>query len=119
MHDSKLTMLTEPEFDRGVSDGEPWDRLRALIEAADSEGLVEALDALPPWEQARAESRLEVAERAALLELLPVERAAELVELVTVPQALDAVEALDPERAAAIVDHLPSDVQADLIAELD
>lgn len=81
--------------------------------------MVEALDALPPWEQARAVSRLEESGRAALLGLLPAERAAELIEVVSVTQAVDAVVGLGAHEAAAIVDELPSDIQADLIAELD
>ncbi len=115
------TSTIGPQTHRGTdsTDEHPWLRLRELLEADDAYGLVEALDALPPWEQARAMSRLDEDERSALLALIPPQRAADLVEIVTITQAVDLVLDMEPVHAAAIVDHLPSDVQADVINELD
>ncbi len=113
------TIDAGPDHNETEQDPQPWLRLRELMESGDTGGLVEALDGLPTWEQARAFSRLEEDERTALWTLLPPERAAELVEVVTVPQAIDVVLDMEPAQAAAIVDQLPSDVQADVIAELD
>jgi len=120
MTDPTPTLATDTQADEAPEiDARPWLRLAELIEAEDADGLVEALDALPPAEQGRAISRLEEAQRTVLFALLPAERAAELVEVVPLTESRDALAELTPEQAAAIVDALPSDLQADVIAALD
>ena len=99
-------------------DSEPWKRLAELAAAGDSAALTDYLDAMPPWEQARAMSRLSEDDRTAALALLPPERAADLVEIVSVTQAVDMIDAMQPDQAAAILEKTRSDVQADVLAEL-
>jgi len=97
---------------------EPWKRLAELAAAGQPNALAEFLDAMPPWEQARAMSRLSEDDRTAALALLPPERAADLVEIVSVTQAVDMIDAMQPDQAAAILEKTRSDVQADVLAEL-
>jgi len=99
-------------------DSEPWHQITDLTRANDAAGLTAYLDDMPPWEQARAMSRLSEADRTAALSLLTPERAADLVEIVSVTQAVDMIDSMEPTQAAAIVEQMRSDVQADVLAEL-
>src|SRR5690606_17634958 len=98
---------------------EPWEQLRSLLQDGNAAALASALDALAPADAARALARLETGEQVQLLQTLPPERVAELV--LELPQSLTLIllEELDTPHAAAIVDLLPSDEQADIIAEVD
>ncbi len=97
---------------------EPWLLLKLLIDDGDPEPITTFLDNLPPWEQARAVSRLSEAGKTRLLEMLPPDRAADLMEIVTITQAVDLIEQLEPAAAATIIGQLRSDRQADLLAEM-
>ena len=97
---------------------EPWIRLAELAHAQDAAGVAAHLDGMPPWEQARAMSRLSEADRNATLGLLAPERAADLVEIVSVTQAVDMIDSMEPRQAAAIVEQMRSDIQADVLAEM-
>ncbi len=97
----------------------PWERLRELVAGGKAEPLEEFLDSLPPWEQARAVSRLDDEERSKLLTVLSPLRATELMEIVSTTQAVDMITGLDPVQAAVIMDGMRSDRQADLIGQMD
>jgi magnesium transporter len=51
--------------------------------------------------------------------LLPADEAAGLLMELPIPQAADCLENLAPERAAALIEHFPSNEQADLLADLE
>jgi len=108
---------TTPAVEPEVS-SEPWLEVAERTRAGDAEGLTALLDAMPPWEQARAMSRLGEDDRTAALALLNPERAADLVEIVSITQAVDMIDSMAPSQAAAIVERMRSDVQADLLAQL-
>jgi magnesium transporter len=90
----------------------------SLLEAGDSDRLEALVHELPSGEMAHTLSRLDEAQQARLLTLLPPEAAAFLVDELSHPQAADMLEELQPAQAAAIIDEMPSDEQADLLGEL-
>lgn len=98
--------------------GDPVRQLSTLLESGEPHEVEKFLDALPPWEQARAVSRLSDKHHRRLLTILPPLRAAELMEIVSTTQAVDMIAGLDPQQAAVIMDGLPSKRQADLICEM-
>lgn len=97
---------------------DPWIELSRLIGLADPQGLQSFLDQLPPWEQARAVSRLDEQAKMQLLSVLPAERAAELMEIVTVTHAVDLIDRIEPQQAAKIVGEMRSDLAANVLHEL-
>lgn len=90
-----------------------------LIRKGDAPSVAAALEELDASERVLVVSRLEVADRAALLGLLPVDEASALLQHLPFPQVVESIERLEPAQAAAIVHALPSDWRADLIGELD
>jgi magnesium transporter len=98
--------------------GQPWKQLHGALQTRNPDAIELVLDSLPPWEQARAVSRLTEEDRKALLLMLPPLRAGELMELVSTTQAVDMIGELDPQQAAVIMDGMRSDRQAAVINEL-
>jgi len=111
-------MNETPPVVESEASAEPWLEVAERTRAGDAEGLTALLDGMPPWEQARAMSRLSEDDRTAALAVLDPERAADLVEIVSITQAVDMIDSMQPNQAAAIVKRMRSDVQADVLAEL-
>jgi magnesium transporter len=111
-------MMDLNEAADAAADRKPWKKLGQLIHEGQVPRLEAFLDALPPWEQARAVSRLSVSDRTKLMKLLPAQRASDLMEVVTMTQGVDLIAALEPDQAAAIVDGMRSDHQAALVRKL-
>ena len=107
-----------------MSDGKstyvnPWEDLRALLEAGNSGPLEIFLNQIGPAEVARAISHLSEGERSQLLTLLEPSEAAILIEEVPDAQAVHLIGDLESEQAAVIVHQMHSDQQADLLGGLD
>lgn len=98
---------------------ESWERLEELLEAKDSEALKVYLATLSSAETARAVSRLDDDDQAALLVLLGPESAADLLEEFLDTLGADIIEELTPDDAAAIIDEMESDHRADVLGEME
>jgi magnesium transporter len=105
-------MAAEPEH-------ESWERIQALVEAEDDEGLKRCLGELSSTEAVRAMFRLDAEMRERVLTTLEPREAADLVEEIPDEHAADIIEQLDVEDAAAILDAMQSDDQADILGEMD
>ena len=99
-------------------DTEPWIELGRLIQTNDCDQLQAYLDQLPPWEQARAVSRLDEEAQKNLLNVLPADRTADLMEIINVTQAVELIDQIESEKAAEIVGEMRSDRVADVLGEL-
>jgi len=97
---------------------EPWQNLKALIQAGSRHVLPSYIESLSATELALAVSRLSQEEHTRLLGLLSPQDAAELIDQIEDVQAVDLIEDLPPAEAAAIVDEMYSDAQADLLGDL-
>ncbi len=97
---------------------EPWKEIEAMIDKGDAQRLSSYLDALTPWEIARAVSRLDDDNQSGLLTLLEPEDAADLIEELSDTQGADLIEDLPARQAAAIVAEMDSDDRVDVLGEL-
>ena len=95
------------------------EHLEAGLRANDPAALIELVDTSAPDDLTYAVSGLTDDDRQSLLQLLDAETAADVLELLPESQQIEALDAMAPAAAAAIVNELPSDAQADLVAELD
>jgi len=96
----------------------PWADIAALLEAGDEAGVQAYVAGLPPVDFARALTRLDEEQQAALLTVIGPERAADFMEHMSDAHAADIIEGLPVEHAAAIVDEMESDHRADLLSEM-
>jgi magnesium transporter len=97
----------------------PWRELQLLIEGGDRYQLKTFLDGLAPLDVALSVSRLDDAQRAALLAVVAPGDAAAVVEQMPDVQVTDALEQLEPKVAAAILSELPDSERADLLGDVD
>ena len=97
---------------------EPWDELSVIVRADDAARLRTYLEQLPGHETALALSRLTPDDRTRLFVLLHPSEAADVLEEIP-EQAVDVVERLPATAAAAILDEVRSDQQADILAGLE
>ena len=104
--------------ERDPAGQEPWEHLKALIQAGERYVLPSYIGSLSATELALAVSRLNQEEHTRMLGLLSPHDAAELIDHIEDVQAVDLIEDLPPAEAAAIVDEMNSDAQADLLGDL-
>lgn len=98
---------------------EPWEEIRALVDAGEPDALVAFMQLVSPADVAYTISHLDDQQRSKLLQMLPPEQAADLFDHLSDGYAADLIEELPAVTAAAIVDEMESDDQADIIKELD
>ena len=105
-----MTTETEPT---------PWQRILALAEAGDGDGLERLIDGIGPSEAFRALVHLGAEQRDRVLTTLGPEEAADLIEEIPDEHAADLIEHLQVQDAASILNEMESDDQADVLGELD
>jgi magnesium transporter len=105
-----------------VADEEPQgriERVHALLEARDGEGLAAYLSGFHPSDIADLIEELDEEQRIYVLSLLPVELASEtLTEMASDEHPEEILAALEPERIGEVVAELAADDAVDLIGEL-
>ncbi|MDX1515104.1 MAG: CBS domain-containing protein, partial [Gammaproteobacteria bacterium] len=97
----------------------PWEALKALAEAGDSERLEKFMGAIGPTESFRALLRLSPEDREMVLTRISPEEAADLFEEIPEEHAADIIEELAPTTAAQIIDEMESDDQVDVLASME
>ncbi|SFT94730.1 magnesium transporter [Sedimentitalea nanhaiensis] len=94
-------------------------QLQVAVEAKDVETISIMLDGLPLSDALRELLNLSVADRDAVLSMIPPTLAAQLIEEAPQSTATELVERLSTMRAAEIIEEMDSDIQADMIGDLD
>ncbi len=94
-------------------------RVKAAIDAHDSEALITLLDPMPLSAAMRQLLALDADDRDTLLNLLPVKFAAAMIAEAPHSAATELVERMEKSRASDVLDELDSDLQADLIGDMD
>jgi magnesium transporter len=107
------SLITKPEFNPLLLS------LKAAIESADVDKLMDVFQVADVEETAKLVDRLSGEERTTLFELLTPEQGAEVLECISDFQGAGIIEELEPEAAAQIITELDSDDRADLLNELD
>jgi magnesium transporter len=97
---------------------QPWENLRDLATANDTEGLKGFVDSLSPSEAVHAIFHLNAEDRQLVLTRLSPEEAADLIEDIPDEHAADLIERMPAEQAAAILNEMDSDDQADVLGEM-
>lgn len=93
--------------------------LADLLEAGDAASVERLITEESASDIARAVSRLDDTERGLLIDLIDADSAAGLLEQLPSVQAVQLLEEANPGIAALAIDELPSDLQADLLGDLD
>ncbi len=98
---------------------QPWEVIEGLVAQGNPDKVTEFLATLSSAEIARAVSRLDDSQQAALLMLLEPEDAADLLEELSDTQGADLIEELEPDHAAAIIDEMDSGHRVDVLGEME
>lgn len=115
----EITEAEEPAEAGAAPERSMRERVKEAVDAADGQLLTELLDPLALSGALRQLLFLNSEDRDKLLALVPAELAGELVEEAPHAVASELVERMDVARAVQVLEELGSDIQADLIGDME